>query len=230
VLVGEEAKERRIAALAADGHLQGFGFFHIATHAMMNDRDPLRSALILSGDEPQAAFESALLGSPVFDGQITATQIMETWKLDAELVTLSACESGLGKESGGEGFLGFSQALFLAGARSLVLSLWRVEDTATTLLMTRFYENMLGAFKTPRTASGISYEPGTTLPKATALEEARNWLRSITWQELEAYPTVAPYVSRGLVPVDDTTMVERQQRPFADPHYWAAFIIMGDPR
>jgi CHAT domain-containing protein/tetratricopeptide (TPR) repeat protein len=230
MLLGEEARERRIAALAVGGDLQKFGFLHIATHAVMNDRDPLRSALVLSGDEPREAFELALQGSPVFDGQITAEQIMRTWKLDAELVTLSACESGLGRESGGEGFLGFSQALFLAGARSLVLSLWQVEDTATTLLMTRFYENLLGAFDTARVASGYSYEPGTPLPKAAALEEARNWLRDLTWHELDLHPIAEQYVSRGLVPVDDTAPVERSERPFADPHYWAAFILMGDPR
>ena len=57
---------------------------------------------------------------------------------------LSACDTGLGKFSGGEGYLGFSQALFLAGGRSLLLSLWQVDDAATALLMTRFYENLLG--------------------------------------------------------------------------------------
>ena len=56
-----------------------------------------------------------LKGLPVFDGELTADQILRTWKLDAELVTLSACETGLGPLRGGEGYLGFTQALFLAG-------------------------------------------------------------------------------------------------------------------
>ena len=64
--------------------------------------------------------------------------------ITSENVTLSACDSGLGKFSGGDGYLGFSQALFLAGARGLVVSLWQVDDAATALLMTRFYENLLG--------------------------------------------------------------------------------------
>jgi hypothetical protein len=50
------------------------------------------------------------------------------WNLDADLVTLSACETGLGKKDAGEGYLGFSQALFVAGARSLLVSLWKVDD------------------------------------------------------------------------------------------------------
>ena len=88
---------------------------------------------------------------------------MSTWKLDAELVTLSACRSGLGRQGGGEGFIGFAQAFFLAGARSLVVSLWEVDDRATSLLMTRFYQNWLGK------------RPGLDRPlsKAEALREAQ---------------------------------------------------------
>jgi CHAT domain-containing protein len=59
-------------------------------------------------------------------------------------VVLSACESGLGKQAGGEGFLGFAQPLLAKGARSLVLSPWKVDDRATSMLMARFYQNLLG--------------------------------------------------------------------------------------
>ena len=65
--------------------------------------------------------------------------------LKATLVVLSACETGLGQDTGGDGLMGFSQALLLKGARSLLLSLWPVDDTATALLMVRFYENWLGS-------------------------------------------------------------------------------------
>ena len=83
---------------------------------------------------------------------------------------LSACESGLGLAAGGEGYLGFAQPLFAKGARSLVLSLWKVNGTATALLMNRFYQNPLG--KRP----GLS----RPLPKAAALDEAKHWLRELT--------------------------------------------------
>ena len=76
-------------------------------------------------------------------GRLSAAEL-SNWKLDADMVVLSACQTGLGQPAGGEGYLGFSQALFLAGARSVVLSLWRVDDEATSLLMVRFYENLLG--------------------------------------------------------------------------------------
>ena len=67
---------------------------------------------------------------------------MLNWKLDADLVVLSACQTGLGQPAGGEGYLGFSQALFKAGARSLVVSLWKVDDTATRKLMRLVYFNL----------------------------------------------------------------------------------------
>src|SRR5205085_1784005 len=78
-------------------------------------------------------------------------------------VVLSACESGLGRYAGGEGYLGFAQALFVKGARSLVLSLWKVDDDATALLMTRFYQDLLGA------RAGMR----SPLRKAEALAEAK---------------------------------------------------------
>jgi CHAT domain-containing protein len=195
----------------------------------MNDRAAMQSALILSGDKAEVMFELAVKGEQAYDGRLTAEQIARTWNLSADLVTLSACATALGKESGGEGFLGFSQALFLAGARSLVLSLWRVEDTATTLLMTRFYENLLGAFDRVRIVGGEELRPGTPLPKATALWEAKNWLRTMTWDKLELEPAMEAYVARGLVPVEGFPGRSETKNPFADQHFWAAFILTGDP-
>jgi CHAT domain-containing protein len=70
--------------------------------------------------------------------------VLEQWHLNAELVTLSACQTALGKYERGEGFVGFAQALILSGSRSVCLSLWKVDDAATALLMERFYQNLLG--------------------------------------------------------------------------------------
>lgn len=69
-------------------------------------------------------------------------------RLDAELVTLSACETALGKERGGEGPSSLSRAFFSAGARAVLAALWKVDDTATADLMVRFYRHLLrGASK-----------------------------------------------------------------------------------
>ena len=178
---------------------------------MLDDRVALHSALLLSRDRlPADPAARVLAGQEVYDGTLTAEQILRTWKLDAQLVTLSACQSGLGKPGGGEGYLGFSQALFLAGARSLVLSLWKVDDRATQLLMTRFYENLLGR------RAGLA----GPLPKAEALREAKQWLRGLTVVEAAALTRSEPRL-----PASAATA-----RRYDHPYYWAAFILVGDPR
>jgi CHAT domain-containing protein len=76
----------------------------------------------------------------------------------------SACQTGLGRQAGGEGYLGFAQALFIKGARSLVLSQWNVSDVATALLMARFYRNLLGqrpGLSRPRPSTRPSNGSGT---------------------------------------------------------------------
>ena len=116
------------------------------------------------------------------DGTITAEQIARTWQLDADLVVLSACESGLGRAAGGEGYLGFAQPLFARGARSLVLSQWKVDDDATALLMARFYKNLLGK------RDGLK----APMPKAEALAEAKRWLRAAGPAEVGAAMAALP--------------------------------------
>ena len=104
---------------------------HFATHAVINERFPLDSALVFTIPEhPKEGQDNGLL---------QAWEIFESMRIDADLVTLSACDSGLGKEMGGEGLIGLTRAFQYAGARSVLASLWRVEDKATAELMRRFY-------------------------------------------------------------------------------------------
>jgi CHAT domain-containing protein len=163
------------------------------------------------------------------DGQVTAEQIVRTWELDADLVVLSACESGLGRYAGGEGYLGFAQALFVKGAKSLVLSQWKVDDKATALLMARFYQNLLGH------RAGLS-QP---LPKAAALDEAKAWLRNLTADEVGSELAtlergeVRPLVVEADGPAPHAASSAPRPagvRPYAHPYYWASFILIGDPR
>jgi CHAT domain-containing protein len=99
-----------------------------------------------------------------------------------------------------------------------------VDDTATALLMERFYQNLLGR------------RPGLAkpLPKAAALAEAKEWLRGLPRQEaLERAAQLSQGVVRGkgrpALPAVELPAVAKEERPFAHPYYWAAFVLIGDP-
>src|SRR5581483_8919431 len=131
----------------------------------------------------------------------------------------SACQTALGKYQSGEGYIGFSQALFLAGAHSVVLSLWKVDDTATALLMVRFYQTLLG-----------TGEPGARRPtKAEALHQAKLWLRNLTAEEIAKSEADLPPLERGTVRERASEAKRSTTKPFDHPYYWSAFILIGDP-
>jgi CHAT domain-containing protein len=175
--------------------------------------------LLLSGarsgveDQRSAAVASQTVG------RLTARTIAENWRLDADLVTLSACETALGPYVRGEHFLGFSQAFLLAGSRSVIVSLWPVRDDTTSLLMRRFYQNLLGARS----------ELSAPLPKDESLAEAKRWLRELTALELAELANDVSENWRGTLRRRPATATPQAARPFAHPHYWAPFILIGDP-
>jgi tetratricopeptide (TPR) repeat protein len=228
VLLDSEASEQKLDALATAGELGKYRYVHLATHGEVDNSRALRSAIILSRDDLPDRQEQLLAGKPIYDGRLTAEEMLRSWNLEAELVTLSACQTALGKYERGEGFVGFAQALILCGSRSVCLSLWQVDDTATALLMERFYQNLLGKRK------GLA----GSMAKAEALREAKQWLRSLTREEALAQ---AAALSEGVVraagarplprPVKPLSVSSGQKadRPYAHPNYWAAFILIGDP-
>ena len=193
VLLGLEASEQKLTALVHGGTLAEYGTIHIATHALVDDEHPEQSALVLSQVGLPDPLGAALAGERIYDGLLTAKEIVTECHLNADLVTLSACETGLGREVVGEGYVGFAHAFLQAGARSLVVSLWKVEDTAAALLMQRFYENRWGYYADER--SGRIAEP---LPKAEALAEAKAWLR--TYEGIRSSSLRASVLLVGLHP------------------------------
>ena len=217
-LLGTEASRQRLDESATSGRLGEFDVLHFATHGELDVRSPLQSALILSQADKSAGPDQAMMDELIDEGRLTAADILRHWKLNADLVVLSSCESGLGKYTGGEGFVGFSQALLLAGARSLVVSQWKVDDTATALLMVRFYENLLAQ------REGLD-QP---MPKAEALAEAKSWLRELPAEQVEKLIKGLPAVER----VGKATGAQRPSvksaLPFEHPYYWGAFILIGD--
>ncbi len=116
-----------------DGSLRDYGVLHFATHSAANGENPALSQIVLSLVDPT--------GAPI-DGTLHAYEIRDL-DLSADLVVLSSCDSGLGKEIRGEGVEGLPYAFFDAGAKRVVASLWEVEDEETAVLMSRFYSSYL---------------------------------------------------------------------------------------
>jgi CHAT domain-containing protein/tetratricopeptide (TPR) repeat protein len=213
-LLGARASEETFDDMVRTGKLKGYRLLHLATHGQANQRRPLESFLALSDRDLPDPLSRVLAGKPARTGRLTAGQILQSWDLDADLVVLSACQSGLGRYEGGEGYVGFAQPLFACGARSLVMSLWSVGDKATALLMVRFYQNLLGKRQGLRQPLG----------KAEALAEAKRWLRSLSNEEAD----------RALTALSPKLKLKEQERPrkgkpFEHPFFWAAFILAGDP-
>lgn len=178
ILLGPEASEQNIARMAESGTLREFDTIHLATHALVDAERPERSALVFSRVNLPDPLEATITDARIFDGLVMAKDIVREWDLNAKLVTLSGCQTGLGRKTGGEGYIGLAHAFFQAGARSLLVSLWRIEDEATSLLMKRFYQNLTGTYQDER---GGSMEKPMSVSRA--LREAKHWLRNYTNEE-----------------------------------------------
>jgi len=136
LMLGADASENSLTNLTLDR----WRVIHLATHALVDSHSPDRSALVLSQLDLQK--NSAKNNYSNYDGLMSAREIRMSWSLDSDLVVLSACETGLGKQTESDGFLGLTNAFLSVGAKNLVTSLWKVNDKATQKLMVSFYEKM----------------------------------------------------------------------------------------
>jgi CHAT domain-containing protein len=201
-------------------------YLHLATHGFFApEAEPSalaagqRAGLLrgTSWDQKLAGRHPGLLSGVVFAGAndprrppeealLTALEAAELELGAAELVTLSACDTGRGQVAGGEGVLGLQRAFQLAGARSVVASLWRVPDEPTHQLMRELYRRTWSA---------------RPLGRAEALRQAQLWM-------LEHYKPrsgleLAEKTRSGLEPAG------KKGGP-PSPYYWAAFVLSGDWR
>jgi CHAT domain-containing protein/tetratricopeptide (TPR) repeat protein len=126
-LTGADASEDRLQRLASQGELEHYRYLLFATHAYLSTDVPSLSAVVLS-----------LPGTEEADGYVTASE-WPAYRLRSELVVLSGCETGLGAEGAGDGVLGLPYALFVAGNRNTLVSLWPVADEATSTFMVAFF-------------------------------------------------------------------------------------------
>jgi CHAT domain-containing protein len=153
-LLGADASEAGLRAALARAPTGRWRAVHLACHGLIDGARPLLSALALSPDAEN-------------DGYLTPLELLDL-DIPADLAVLSACETARGREYRADGILGLSRAFMYAGAPRVICSLWKVDDRATSALMTKFYE---------RWRAGSS--------AADALREAQEHVRS---QETWAHP------------------------------------------
>jgi len=198
-LFGSAANERAVRTQMPNADL-----LHIATHGLLDAQAPLHSAVALA------------------DGDVLTVYEMMGMRLRAQLAVLSACETALGELTHGDDVLGLTRGMLAAGAARVVVSLWPVNDTATALLMTRFYERLLAGD-----------EP------ARALQAAQRWLYGLEAEAVgrELTRLQATLAEEG-APAEALEMVARarglqyeaapQALPaYAHPFYWAPFVVVG---
>ena len=167
-------------------------WLHFSCHGRFNAHAPLTSHLALA------------------DGALYAADILQSLSLQAELVTLSACETGRSQVLKGDELIGLVRAFIYAGAPSVLVSLWPVDEVSTRIFMEFFYRTWL---------AGAS--------KPAALRQAQAYLRTRSPQDVEA-------ILRGYEIADPAAYVARlvafaeSEQVFAHPYFWAPFILIGD--
>ena len=136
-----------------NGEFGSYRILHFATHGFINEEHPELSGIVLSlYDDDRRAQNGFLRAIDIY-----------SMKLNNELVVLSACQTALGRDVTGEGIVGLSRAFLYAGSKSVVSSLWKIDDAASAEFMSRFYSAMLVDGKRP----------------AVALQTAQNGMRAI---------------------------------------------------
>lgn len=155
--LGTEAHEQNVKA----ARLDQFRYVHFAAHGVVDENFPARSGIVLSAT-----------ANSLDDGVLQMSEVMRL-KFNANLVTLSACRTGLGKLLNGEGMLGLTRAFLYAGAESVAVSLWDVNDMATASLMKSFYQNL---------QKGLPKDQALRQAKLTMLKSTqRTWQHPYYW-------------------------------------------------
>jgi len=184
---------------------------HIATHGFFQadttyGENPLiRSGLLLSGANKTLAGEK---DDQVEDGILTAYEAMNLNLDNTDLVVLSACETGLGEIKNGEGVYGLQRAFKVAGAKSIIMSLWKVSDQATQELMVSFYRHWLNSPQTP--------EGGLKLPNPKLSGNT---------------PPKSPPSRGGLGGAKRAAFLKAQKElkaKYPNPYFWGAFVMVGE--
>lgn len=190
IWAGPELKAERLKAIGP-----GLLRLHIAGHAHFSPDDPLGSAIVLGDND-----------------MLTARAIIDGFTLNADLVTLSACTSGVSRVVPGDELLGLQRALLYAGAATVVCTRWEANDLVALLVMDAFYRAV---------AAGHSY--------AAALRDALVSVRRLSATQIQEHLARLSSSSELLAAQISQQLDTDDEAPFADPLLWAPFMLIGRP-
>ena len=190
----------------------------------LHDNPMLRSGLLLAG--ARTWLNGGTPPADAEDGLLTAEDISTMDLRGSELAVLSACNTALGEVRSGEGVVGLRRAFVVAGAKTLVMSLWEVDDLATLILMDRFYGNLLerGLSRSQSLREAQRYlreELTVALLRTEWLTNAR--IESVAAQDDSVRTHCETWLQWCNASRDDTDV------PFHESLYWAGFVLVGDP-
>lgn len=190
--------------------MKQYSFLNSMSNSSMEDVALARSGLLFAGANNILTGKSVPEG--VDDGILTAKEISALDLRRLDLVVLSACQTGIG-EITGDGVLGLQRGFKKAGAKTLLMSLWKVDDNATRMLMTDFYSNLVAG-----------------MDKTEALSAAQRNLREYETEiTVKSNGNLTPSQIRRLrmqgKSVEQRTEVKKV-RPYSHPKYWSAFILL----
>jgi CHAT domain-containing protein len=215
-----------LAALARSPGKPSWRYLHLATHAFFATYELQRIRLdandsLLSLVRNPLLLSGLILGGHNTDaekGTLTAEEVSSLDLRGVDLAVLSACETGLGKITSGEGVLGLQRAFHVAGVRTTVASLWSVSDPATSVLMEEMYKRLWGAKKLSRLEALRQAQLFVLNNPKTVLARAK---------ELQAkMPGVALRgVGKKAMPIP----ADGKGTYRSPPAWWAAFVLSGDP-
>jgi CHAT domain-containing protein/Tfp pilus assembly protein PilF len=178
----------------------------------------LRSGLAFAG--VNTMLNGGKLPEEAEDGLLTSLDVQSINLAGTELVVTSACETALGDLYTGETLIGLRRSFIQAGAKTVIISLWKVEDVATTILMQYFYYYLLKA----------------KLSKAEALRKAKSSLQRLTiakmrsqWLTEDAIKSAEKHSIGIAAHLRELSQKSDLERPYEAPKYWAAFICLGNP-
>jgi CHAT domain-containing protein/tetratricopeptide (TPR) repeat protein len=182
-----------------------YRYLHLSCHGWFNSVWPTASALAMA------------------DGELDVADVLQHLRLDAELVSLSACETGRSQVLRGDELIGMTRAFLYAGSPSVIVSQWLIDDLSSCMFMRHFYQKLMHSsdrLKARAVGQAQYFIKNLSLDALHEMMIERGIeRRDVDWQ-LKALAYAAGF--------DDLKQLRGHERLFDHPYYWAAFFIIGD--